>query len=117
MPDTETPIKKRPGRKPVITQQRKQLILDFIIEFRRVRQISPSVAEITKGIGYSASSEGQVHTYVAQLIDEGWLHKAEGASSRSLIPTRPNELYAKITDDNLKSIKRSQRNLHILRRL
>jgi SOS-response transcriptional repressor LexA len=114
---TPKPIKRR-MRKSVITDQRKQLIVSFIHEYRRMREISPSIAEITKGIGYSEKSEGQVHTYVNQLIDEGWLRKAQGASSRSLIPIKPHDaVYAEITDEALKDIKQRQRSLRILRRL
>lgn len=113
MPVTKTEPRKRPGRKPIITNQRKQLILDFIHEYRRRHEISPSIEEITEAIGYKNTSEGQVHTYVNQLIKEGWLKKAAKAVSRSLVPLKPHDaVYAKVTDEKLLPIRK-----RILRRL
>jgi len=114
---TDTSIKKRPGREPVITQQRKQLILDFIHEYRRVREVSPTYVEIAVGIGYATNAEGTAHTLVEFLIEEGWLRRVQ-AGSRSILPVYPvDKVYSEITDSNLLTIKKRQRNLRILRRL
>ncbi len=115
---TDLSTKKRPNEQWRLIPQRKQLILDFIHEFRRVKEISPRIKEITMGIGYSNASQGQVHTYINQLIDEGWLRRVDGASARALLPAKPaTESYAKITDPDCIAIKKRQRNLKILRRL
>jgi len=114
---TDTSIKKRPGREPVITQQRKQLILDFIHEYRRVREVSPTYVEIAVGIGYASNAEGTAYTLVEALIAEGWLRRVQ-AGSRSILPVFDESAsYAEIIDDNLKVIKWRQHNLRILRRL
>lgn len=113
----ETITKKRPGRKPVITPQRKQLILNFIHEYRRKQEKNPTYTEITKGIGYSNTAEGTVFTLVEALIQEGWLRKV-GEGSRSVMPVfPPDKIYSKITDPLLKDIQKRQRDLRILRRL
>lgn len=110
-------IKKRAGRKPVMTPQRKQLVLSFIHEFRRVKQVSPTHKEIAIGIGYNANAAGTAYTLVDELVNEGWLrHAVEG--SRSIMPVYPlEETYAPITDDECKLILKRQKNLRILRRL
>jgi SOS-response transcriptional repressor LexA len=113
----ETSIRKRPGREPVITQQRKQLILNFIHEYRRKREVSPTYLEIAKGIGYADNAEGTAHSLVEALVQEGWLRRTH-IGARSLIPVYPpEEQYAEITDPALKDIKQRQRDLRILRRL
>jgi len=110
---------KRHGKSPVITRQRKQLVLNFIHEYRRVNQgVNPTFAEIAKGIGYTETSEGTVHhTLVEPLIEEGWLYRiAPGA--RMIAPSKlATETYCPITDPDLKAIAKKQRNLRILRRL
>lgn len=110
-------IKKRAGRKPVMTPQRKQLVLSFIHEFRRVKQVSPTHKETAIGIGYNANAAGTAFTLVEELVSEGWLrHAVEG--SRSIMPVYPPEkIYAEITDDECKLILKRQKNLRILRRL
>lgn len=114
---TDTIIKKRPGREPVITQQRKQLILDFIHEYRRKREISPTYLEIAKGIGYADNAEGTAYTLVESLVQEGWLRRVQ-SGSRSILPVYDaSMIYAEVTDLNLKSIQKRQRDLRILRRL
>lgn len=114
---TESGTKKRPGRQPIITQQRKQLILSFIHEFRRKREISPTYVEIAKGIGYAGNAEGTAYTLVEQLVQEGWLRRVQ-AGSRSLIPVFDvKTVYAEIVDPDLINIKKRQRDLRILRRL
>lgn len=114
---TETPIKKRPGRKPIVTPQRKQLILSFIHEYRRKNEKNPTYTEITKGVGYSNTAAGTVFTLVEALITEGWLRRA-GTGSRSVMPVYPaDRIYSEITDPLLKDIQKRQRDLRILRRL
>lgn len=114
---TDTVIRKRPGREPVITQQRKQLILDFIHEYRRKREVSPTYLEIAKGIGYADNAEGTAYTLVESLVQEGWLRRVQ-AGSRSILPVFDvTAIYAEVTDENLKFIQKKQRNLIILRRL
>lgn len=103
--------KRKPGRKAVITPQRKQLILDFIHEFRRKKEISPTYEQIAVGIGYKGNSEGTIYTYINELIAEGWLKRVGGV--RSVVPTRkPEEQYANVKEPELKAIQRN-----ILRRL
>lgn len=114
--ETPTPTKTR-GKPSVITPQRKQLILNFIHEYRRVRKISPTVKDIAQGIGYLRESAGTVHSLINELIEEGWLERVQ-PGARTLFPTLPPDAeYAPITDPELKRIARQQRNLHILRRL
>lgn len=106
----------KPGPTPVVGQQRKQLVLSFIHEYRRLREISPTYQEIALGIGYAQNAEGTAHTLVEELIAEGWLKRMGGA--RSIVPARkPEDQYAIIKDDNLKLVERRQHNLRILRRL
>jgi SOS-response transcriptional repressor LexA len=113
----DTPTQTKSASEDLMIPQRKQLILNFIHEYRRVRQISPSFDEIAKGIGFSETSGGTAHTYTESLIKEGWLKRVQ-AGSRSILPTKPgSESYAEITDPNLKKIAKQQRNLRILRRL
>jgi SOS-response transcriptional repressor LexA len=112
-----TPTTVRKGRIAVIEPQRKQLILNFIHEYRRIHQISPSYTEIAVGIGYTASAGGSVHTLVEQLIAEGWLRRAHGNAARTILPTYadPNREYCPITDPALKRIARRQHDLNILK--
>lgn len=113
----EAPIRKRPGREPVITQQRKQLILNFIHEYRRKREVSPTYLEIAKGIGYADNAEGTAFTLVEQLVQEGWLRRVQ-VGARSLIPVHDvSAVYAEVTDPVLISVQKRQRDLRILRRL
>lgn len=113
----ETATKKRPGREPVITPQRKQLILDFIHEYRRKRKISPTYLEIAKGIGYADNAEGTAHTLVEELISEGWLERVQ-AGSRTILPVYDAEaVYSEVTDPALLQVQKRQRDLKILRRL
>lgn len=117
MPEDTTVEKPRPGRKPIITPQRKQLILDFIHEFRRVKGVSPKIEEITLGMGYRRGSEGTAHTIINQLIEEGWLRKAL-PGARAILPVYPaDKVYCPITEPDLLRIKKQQKNLVILRRL
>jgi SOS-response transcriptional repressor LexA len=114
---TDTVNEKRLGRKPILTPQQKQLVLNFIHEFRHLRRKSPTYNEIARGIGYSNSSDGTVHTLIKQLIAEGWLENSP-RESRSIFPLRPEtDTYAEITDLKLKKIAKQQKGLKILRRL
>lgn len=115
IPETTKP---RAVKQPIMTRQRKQLILNFIHEFRRVKQgISPTFEQIAVGIGYGRNSEGTVFTHVQALIAEGWLEQVE-PGARGIVPTRPvSDEYAPIVDPDLKKIAKKQRNLTILRRL
>ena len=64
-------------------RNRKQEILDFIIEYRRINNFSPSLREIGKGVGlYSTSS---VQKYIGSLIEQGLLRQTKG-KMRSLLP-------------------------------
>lgn len=117
MPPVATETKKRRGRVPVMTPQRKQLVWFFINEFRRVRGYSPTYEEIAKGIGYKHVSEGTAFTLVDSLVTEGWITNTKKIS-RSIMPVYPPEkVYAEITDPDLKKIAKKQKNLVILRRL
>lgn len=110
-PVQKTKAKRKPGRKAIITPQRKQLILDYIHEFRRKKEISPTYEQIAVGIGYKSGSEGTIYTYINELIAEGWLKRVGGV--RSVVPTRkPDEIYALVKEPELKVIQRN-----ILRRL
>jgi SOS-response transcriptional repressor LexA len=111
--------KPRARKQPLITRQRKQLILNFIHEYRRLNRISPNLNEIAKGIGYREDSQGTVHTLVEALVREGWLTRAvAGGRARTLIPVYDaQQVYAQITTPELKQIEKQQRGLKILRRL
>ena len=102
---------------PLLMMQRRQLVLNFIHEYRRIHEVSPRYDEITVGVGYSRTAGGTAFGLVKTLIDEGWLRRvAPGA--RMILPTRPaTDIYCEITDPNLKLIAKKQRNLRILRRL
>lgn len=114
---TDTANTKRLGRKSILTPQRKQLILNFIHEFRRLRRKSPTYAEIAKGIGFKQGTDGTVHTLVQALIAEGWLENSP-SESRSIFPLRPEtDVYAEINDPDLKRVAKTQVGLKILRRL
>lgn len=110
--------KLRTPKQPIMTRQRKQLIISFIHEFRRVKQgISPTFEEIAVGIGYGRNSEGTVFTHVQALIAEGWLEQIV-PGARGVVPTKGvEEVYAELEDDELKRIAKKQKNLRILRRL
>lgn len=112
----DTPTTKKP-KEPIITRQRKQLILNFLFEYRRIHQVSPTYLEIAKGIGYADNAEGTAYTLCEALVQEGWLRRvAPGA--RMILPAKGEmELYAVIVDPELKRIAKQQRNLRILRRL
>lgn len=109
--------RRKPGPTSVIGPQRKQLILSFIHEYRRINQISPTYEQIARGIGYSAKAEGTVFTLVEELIAEGWLKRA-APGARAIVPVHPPATqYAIVKDENLKLIERQQHGLRILRRL
>ena len=113
----ETPMTKRRGHEAVKTPQRKQLILNFIWEYRRVKGYYPKFVEMAKGIGFSETSEGTVYTLAMQLVNEGWLTTVPGVA-RTTMPVHPaNAEYCKITDADLKAVAKKQKNLRILRRL
>lgn len=113
----DVPTKKKPGKEATITPQRKQLILNFVHEYRRIREISPTYLEIAIGIGYATNAEGTAYTLAEQLINEGWLRRVQ-AGSRSILPVRPQtDVYCEITDAELIAVAERQRNLRILRRL
>ena len=113
----ETPMTKRRGREAAITPQRKQLILNFIHEYRRVKGYYPKFVEMAKGIGFSETSEGTVYTLAMQLVDEGWLTTVPGVA-RTTMPVHPADtVYCEIVDPRLKAIGKQQKNLRILRRL
>lgn len=98
-----------------ITQQRKQLILNFIHEYRRLKSISPSYEEIAQGCGFSGKSEGHVYMIIDELVQEGWL-KRTPRTSRSLVPLKPaDEQYCPISKRKLRSIAKQQPNLRIMR--
>lgn len=108
---------KRTRGRSAKTPQNKQLVLNFIHEYRRINGISPKFDEIALGIGYSKNSGGAVFELVQELIQEGWL-KQVVPGARSLVPTKlSTERYAEIKDPNLQSVAKRQRNLRILRRL
>lgn len=95
--------------------QRKQLILSFIHEYRRVKGISPTYQDIATGIGYT--SEGTAYTLTEELVREGWL-KRVAPGARTLVPVHDAATpYTTITDPGLKDIAKKQRNLRILRRM
>lgn len=107
----------RKTKEKIITRQRYQLILNFIHEYRRVKRISPKYEEIAVGIGYSESAAGTVYTHIQNLIAEGWLEQIQ-PGARMIFPLKAeSEVYAPITDPELKRIAKQQRNLRILRRL
>lgn len=115
--ETVTMTKPRAPKQPIMTRQRKQLALNFIHEFRRIKQVSPTFEEIAVGIGYSRNSEGTAFSLIQDLIAEGWLIQAV-PGARGIVPAKgAGEEYAKITDPELKAVARRQRNLNILRRL
>jgi SOS-response transcriptional repressor LexA len=94
---------KRRGRKPVIEPQRKQLILNFIHEYRQIKSVSPNMQEIRRGVGYA--NAGTVHKLVWQLIEEGWLRCVEPRQERTLVPIHPPYTeYCEITDVELVKI-------------
>lgn len=100
-----------------ITRQRKQLILNFIWEYRRIHEVSPTYIEIAKGISYSANAEGTAYTLCTALVAEGWLKKV-GDGARMILPAKAEaDIYAEITDPSLKLVAKKQKNLRILRRL
>jgi SOS-response transcriptional repressor LexA len=112
--ETTSPRKLKPSP---MTEQRKQLILNFFHEYRRVREISPTFLEVAIGIGYAVNAEGTAHTLVQELIEEGWLKRVQ-AGSRAILPTHPlDSQYAEIVDPELQRIAKQQKNLRILRRL
>lgn len=111
------PEPRKPKNTPM-TDQRYQLILNFIREYRRVKGFSPKYEEIAVGIGYAQSAAGTVFTHVQNLIAEGWLKQLQpGARMVVLTERAQGETYAEITDSDLKRIAKQQRNLRILRRL
>lgn len=113
MIDTKSAKQTKPAP---MSRQRKQLILNFIHEYRTIKSISPTYEEIAVGIGYSATAEGTAYTLVNELVNEGWLNRIGGA--RSLVPVYPvEEIYCEITDSNLKAVRKRQHKLKILRRL
>jgi SOS-response transcriptional repressor LexA len=104
---------KRRGRKPVIEPQRKQLILNFIHEYRQIKSVSPNMQEIRRGVGYA--NAGTVHKLVWQLIDEGWLRCVEPRQERTLVPIYPRDkVYCPIADVGLVAIFERQAGLAIL---
>ena len=113
----DTSTKKHRTRETLMIPQRKQLILNFIHEYRRIHEISPKYLEIAKGIGLADNAEGTAHTYVQQLAKEGWLRIIPGVA-RGILPVfPPDRIYRDITDEDLKVIAHRQKNLRILRRL
>lgn len=63
----------------------RDLILDFVRDFRQQHQVSPSIREIGSGVGISSTSV-VVH-HVNRLVAEGWLMRAvNGGASRNLVP-------------------------------
>lgn len=63
--------------------RRQREIYDFICSFIRTRGYSPSLEEI--GARFQLSSVATVHKHVAQLVEKGWLRKAQ-SRSRSVEP-------------------------------
>ena len=101
----------------IISRQRKQLLLNFIHEYYRVKGYYPKFVEMAKGIGFSETSEGTVYTLAMQLVDEGWLTSVPGVA-RTTIPAYPaSAVYCEITRADLKLVAKKQKNLRILRRL
>ena len=113
----QTPTKPRGKREAILTPQRKQLILNFIHEYRRMHEISPTFLEIAKGIGYTETMEGTAYTYVMELVRDGWLRRA-APGARAILPVYPpDKIYCAIVDEDLKIVAHRQKNLRILRRL
>lgn len=113
----DTPSTKR-KKQPIVTRQRKQLVLDFIHEYRRIHEISPKFLDIAKGIGYAENAEGTAFTLVDELVQEGWLRRVAPGMSRAILPVYPvDQIYCEVTDPDLKAIQRRIRNLRTLRRL
>lgn len=111
----ETPTAKKSKASPM-TDQHKQLLLNFMHEFYRVKGIYPTFEEMATGIGWL--SAGTVHkSLVEPLIAEGWLKRVH-PGARAIVPVRnETELYCMVVDPELKRVAKQQRNLRILRRL
>ena len=86
-----------------VTLIRMQKILDFIKEYRAANQISPTLTEISIGIGWDDRGRGNVHPLIRQLIDEGFLVRAMPTGSRTLLLADPQPApYYYLTPDQLK---------------
>lgn len=111
----EIPTAKKSKASPM-TDQHKQLLLNFMHEFYRVKGIYPTFEEMAMGIGWL--SAGTVHkSLVEPLIAEGWLKRVH-PGARAIVPTREvAELYCAVVHPELKRVAKQQRNLRILRRL
>lgn len=97
-----------------VMEQRKQMILIFIHQYRdKHKGVSPTEREIAAGIGYGKKSYGSVNSLVGELIKEGWLERATTIrGSRGLIPTRPkNDAYYPIKRSDLIDITRKMQAL------
>ena len=83
-------------------RDKKELILDFITEYRRVHGVSPVVREIRDVLGLSSTSV--VHYNVGKLIEEGKLRRAgvpteRASGARNLVPVeQPNSMKAELFD-------------------
>lgn len=103
------------ARKITIAPQRKQLILNFIHEYIRVKGMSPTYQKIGEGIGFHGKSGGKVHTLVQELIAEGWLIKVDPNSARALQPVYPaDKVYCALIEPTFKKVARLQHDLKIL---
>ena len=63
--------------------RRERDVYDYIVSFRARYRISPTIQEITEGIGlYSPST---VHRHVHNMIEKGFLTQPDGRS-RAIMP-------------------------------
>lgn len=87
-----------------ITNQRRQLLLDFIHQYRHIVGISPTELEMTLAIGYAPQSDGNIGVIKKPLIEEGWLYyPVEGSRRRAIMPCKEStEWYEPIVDSDLR---------------
>lgn len=62
---------------------REQEILDYIVAYRKNNGLSPSIREISKGVGLHSTSS--IQKYIRNLTKQGYLQQTKG-KMRSLIP-------------------------------
>ena len=66
---------------------RKEMIMEFIVSYNERNQVAPSYQEIAKAVGLASTSS--VSRYIDQLRREGRLDRAEEGARRTLgIPRR-----------------------------
>lgn len=65
----------------------RKAILQYIIEYRKKNEFSPSLREIAEGLGYKPETMlSSVKNAIAVLVEQGYLTSV-GFISRSYIPT------------------------------